>query len=212
MSAPRLRILLVGAGGVVGRCVHEALRDSHDVVAAGLEPPQSPGQIQLDLADSGAVQRALRELGPLDAVISSAGRARFGPLAQALPAAIDQSVYGLGLHDKLMGQVNLALAAREVLRPGGSITLTSGTTSTEPVLGGAGLSLVNGALESWARAAATELPQGWRLNVVSPSLVEGTPPAACAAFPGFEPVSPRRVALAYLRCLQSGINGQVLRV
>ena len=79
-------------------------------------------------------------------------------------------------------------------------------------LGGAGLSLVNGALESWARAAATELPQGWRLNVVSPSLVEGTPAAARAAFPGFEVVSGHRVALAYLRCLSSGINGQVLRV
>ena len=121
-------------------------------------------------------------------------------------------MYGLGLHDKLMGQVNLALAAREVLKPGGSITLTSGTTSTEPILGGSALSMVNGALESWVRAAATELPQGWRINVVSPSLVEGTPAAACAAFPGFECVSGKRVALAYLRCLFSGINGQVIRI
>jgi enoyl-[acyl-carrier-protein] reductase (NADH) len=111
-----------------------------------------------------------------------------------------------------MGQVNLALAAREVLKPAGSITLTSGTTSTEPILGGAALSMVNGALESWVRAAATELPQGWRINVVSPSLVEGTPAAACAAFPGFECVSGTRVALAYLRCLFSGINGQVIRI
>lgn len=168
--------------------------------------------LQLDLSDSAALGPALRALGPLDAVISTAGRARFGPLAQALPAALDASVYGLGLHDKLMGQVNLALAAREVLRPGGSITLTSGTTSTEPVLGGAGLSLVNGALESWVRAAATELPQGWRINVVSPSLVEGTPPAARSAFPGFEPVSGHRIAQAYVRCLLSGITGQVLRI
>lgn len=212
MNPQRLRILLVGAGGVVGRCVHEALREGHAVISAGLEAPQGPDHVQLDLGDSAALVPALRALGPLDAVISTAGRARFGALAQAMPAALDDSVYGLGLHDKLMGQVNLALAAREVLRPGGSITLTSGTTSTEPVLGGAGLSLVNGALESWVRAAATELPQGWRLNVVSPSLVEGTPAAACAAFPGFELVSGRRVALAYLRCLLSGINGQVLRV
>ena len=211
-GAPRLRILLVGAGGVVGRCVHGVLRDRHEVITAGLEPAQGPQQLQLDLADTPALVQALRALGPLDAVISTAGRARFGPLAQAQPAGIGASVYGLGLHDKLMGQVNLALAARAVLRPGGSITLTSGTTSTEPVIGGAGLSLVNGALESWARAAATELPQGWRLNVVSPSLVEGTPEAACAAFPGFERVSGDRVALAYVRCLMSGITGQVLRI
>ena len=43
-------------------------------------------------------------------------------------------------------------------------------------------------------------------------VVEGTPAAACAAFPGFECVSGKRVALAYLRCLFSGINGQVIRI
>lgn len=212
MSAQSLRILLVGAGGAIGRWVHEALRDRHTVIAAGLEPPQGPDGIQFDLADCAATVRALHAVAPLDAVISTAGRARFGPLSEVTPAAIEDSVYGLGLRDKLMGQVNLALAAREVLRARGSITLTSGTTSTEPILGGAGLSLVNGALESWVRAAATEMPAGLRLNVVSPSLVEGTPAAACAAFPGFELVSGRRVALAYERCLLSGINGQVLRV
>ena len=212
-SAPRrLRILLVGAGGVIGRHVLAALAGLHDVISAGLEPARGTGQIQLDLADTAAIHRTLQTLGALDAVISTAGRARFGALAHAQPAGIDASVYGLGLHDKLMGQVNLTLAARAVLRPGGSITLTSGTTSTDPVLGGAGLSMVNGALESWARAAATEMPQGWRINVVSPSLVEGTPAAACAAFPGFETVSGHRVASAYVRCLMSGLTGQVLRV
>jgi hypothetical protein len=45
-----------------------------------------------------------------------------------------------------------------------------------------------------------------------PSLVEGTPAAACAAFPGFECVSGTRVALAYLRCLFSGMSGQVIRI
>lgn len=212
MSARRLRILLVGASGVVGRHVLSALEPDHDIIAAGLEPADGPARVQLDLTDTAAVVSLLRALGPLDGVISTAGRVRFGPLAQALPAPLDQSTYGLGLHDKLMGQVNLALAAREVLRPGGSVTLTSGTTSTEPILGGAGLSLVNGALESWVLAAATEWPPGQRLNIVSPSLVEGTPAAACAAFPGFEMISGARLARAYVRCLHSGLNGQVLRI
>jgi enoyl-[acyl-carrier-protein] reductase (NADH) len=207
-----MKILLVGATGVVGRCVFRSLLTSHDVISTSLDPVQGDHQVQLDLSDADALVKTLNNLGPLDAVISAAGRARFGALADARPASLDASVYGLGLQDKLMGQVNLALAAREVLRPGGSITLTSGTTSTEPVLGGAGLSMVNGALESWVRAAATELPLGWRLNVVSPSLVEGTPAASCAAFPGFELVSAQRVALAYERCLFSGITGQVLRI
>jgi len=212
MNREPQKILLVGAKGVVGRWVHQALKAHHTVIAAGLEAPIEADELQLDLTDTEAVQQSLRRLGPLDAVVSTAGRAHFRALSNVTPAPLEASVYGLGLQDKLMGQVNLALAAREVLKPGGSITLTSGTTSTEPILGGAALSMVNGALESWVRAAATELPQGWRINVVSPSLVEGTPAAACAAFPGFECVSGTRVALAYLRCLFSGINGQVIRI
>ncbi len=208
-----LRVLLVGAGGVIGRHVQAALQQAgHQVLSAGLEPSLGPGHVQLDLADTAALAPALAALAPLDAVISTAGRARFGPLASVAAAPLQDSVYGLGLTDKLMGQVNLTLAARAVLRPGGSITLTTGTTSEHPVLGGAALSMANGALDAWVRAAATELPQGWRLNAVSPSLVQGTPEALCAAFPGFERVSGERVALAYLRCLFSGINGQVLRV
>lgn len=212
MTFSKQRVLLVGAKGVIGKHVHAALHESFDVICAGLEPSEHSHDIRLDLADAAAIERTLGSIGPLDAVISTAGRAKFGLLADANPADLSHSVYGLGLLDKLMGQVNLALAAHSVLRPGGSITLTSGTTSTEPVLGAAGLSMVNGALESWVCAAATELPHGLRLNVVSPSLVEGTSAAACAAFPGFELVTGERVGLAYLRCLRSGITGRVLRV
>jgi hypothetical protein len=50
-----------------------------------------------------------------------------------------------------------------------------------------------------------------RINCVSPSLVEGTAPKLLSAFPGFDVIPMRLVALAYLRCLQSGINGQVIR-
>lgn len=206
MNTPRQRILLVGAGGVIGRHVQALLAERHDLILAGLDGPD----LALNLADTAALAAALQALGPLDAVISTAGRARFAPLSAIEAAPLDGSVYGLGLQDKLMGQVNLALAARAVLKPGGSITLTSGTTSQDPILGGSSLSMVNGALEHWARAAATEL-RPLRLNVVSPSLVEGTPEAAIAAFPGFEVLPGRRVALAYLRCLESGLSGEVIR-
>ncbi len=207
MTSPRQRVLLVGSTGVIGRHVHAALAARHDLVLAGLDGPD----LQLDLSNPESLLEKLQSVGPLDAVISTAGRANFAPLRGITPAPLASSVYGLGLQDKLMGQVNLALAAREVLPPGGSITLTSGTTSDEPILGGSSLSMVNGALEHWVMAAATELAP-LRINVVSPSLVEGTPAAAVAAFPGFEIVPGSRVALAYVRCLESGVTGRTLRV
>ena len=133
----------MGAAGVVGRCVHARLKDEHDIITAGL----AGADLVFDLADTAAVVRALNDIGPLDAVISTAGRASFVRLEAVQPDALAASAYGLGLTDKLLGQVNLALAARAVLRPGGSITLTSGTTSDDPIIGGSSLSMVNGALE-----------------------------------------------------------------
>ena len=212
MKPQKLRVLLVGARGVIGKHVLAAIKETHTVICAGLEPPATASEVQLDLSASEKLEQALKALGPLDAIISTAGRAQFGALADAKVAHLENSIYGLGLQDKLMGQVNLVLASRAVLTPGGSITLTSGTTSIEPVIGGSGLSMVNGALESWARAAATELPHGLRLNVVSPSLVEGTPDVARAVFPGFELISGERVARAYIRSLCSCITGQVITV
>jgi NADP-dependent 3-hydroxy acid dehydrogenase YdfG len=207
MGETKMRILFVGASGVIGKIIHEDLRTAHEVVTAALEG----ADVTLDLSDASAVERSLQGLGPFDAVVSTAGRAHFRHLQEIAPANVEHSVYGLGLTDKLLGQVNFALAARAVLRPGGSITLTSGTTSSEPIIGGSSLSMVNGALESWVIAAATEMPNGIRLNVVSPSLVEGTPARAVAAFPGVEMVPASRVALAYRRCLMSGLNGRVVR-
>lgn len=201
------RLLLVGADGVIGQHVLAAVSARYEVVRAGLNGPD----LALDLSDAAGLAQALVSAGPFDAIISTAGRANFRPLAAIEPAALEASVYGLGLQDKLMGQVNLALAARKALKPGGSITLTSGTTSQDPILGGSSLSMVNGALEHWVRAAATEMRE-FRLNVVSPSLVEGTPAPAIAAFPGFEVIAGERVALAYLRCLESGISGELIRI
>jgi len=212
MNAPLLRVLLVGANGVIGRWVNHALADNCTVITAGLDDPN----YQVDLTDVSSIQALLQavqeEGGPLDAVISTAGRARFASLVDIDAANAQASVYSLGLQDKLMGQVNLALAARSALKPGGVIVLTTGTTSREPILGGSSLSMVNGALECWVRAAATELGNGLRLNAVSPSLVEGTLANACAAFPGFFPVSGAQVGLAYVRCLRSGLTGQVINV
>jgi len=207
MNPARKKILLVGASGVIGKHLVVALTPNYEIVRAGRSGPD----VALDLTDASQLVAKLKSMGSLDAVISTAGRANFIPLSAVRPAGIESSAYGLGLKDKLMGQVNLALAARDVLNEGGSIILTTGTTNETPVLGGSSLSMVNGAIEAWVRAAATEL-RSIRINVVSPSLVEGTTGPGLAAFPGFEVISGEKVARAYIRCLESGINGVTIRV
>ena len=202
------RVLLVGANGVIGKHLVRALAPTYQIITAGL----ADAELMMDLSQVASICSALQQAGPLDAIVCTAGRANFSPLSNINAAQGDDSLYAFGLRDKLMGQVNLALASRGILRRAGSITLTSGTTSDDPILGGSSLSMVNGALEAWVRAAATEWPDEVRLNLVSASLVEGTPASAANAFPGIPVMPGERVAQSYLRCLGSGIRGQTIRV
>ncbi len=111
-----------------------------------------------------------------------------------------------------MGQVNLALAARELLRERGSITLTAGILADTPIASGSSASMVNGAIESFVRAAAIEMPRGIRLNCVSPTVLTEAMETYAPFFRGFESVPARRVALAYSRSVEGLGTGEIYRV
>ncbi|MGD0643234.1 MAG: short chain dehydrogenase [Roseiarcus sp.] len=207
-DAPRLRILVVGAGGVLGRAVVAELGARHEIISAG----SKSGHIRLDIADPESIAAGLKAAAPLDAVACAAGVVNFAPLSAIAPAPIAGSAYGLGLANKLMGQVNLTLAAREVLRDGGSITLISGVLADEPIVAGSSASMVNGALESFVRAAAIEMPRGIRVNVVSPTVFEESMDGYGPFFRGFDPVPVARAARAFSRSIEGRQSGQVYKV
>ncbi len=205
---PRLKVLVVGASGTFGRAVLAELAPRHDIVTAG----RSSGDVRIDLEDVASIIAGLAEAGPLDAVVSVAGAVTFAPLAAIRPAPIPDSAFGLGLRNKLMGQVNLALAARDHLNDGGSITLTTGILTDHPIRGGASATLTNAAVEGFVRAAAIELPRGLRINVVSPSVFVESLPGYGPFFRGFEAVPVARAALAVSRSVEGAQTGQVYRV
>lgn len=207
-QAARMRIFLVGAAGTLGRAVAAELGTRHHIIPAG----RQSGDVRLDLSDPASIRNALAGAAPLDAVVSAAGETAFAPLSAIHPAPIGESAYTLGLTNKLMGQVNLALAAREHLVDGGSITLIAGILSEQPIAGGSSASMVNGALEAFVRAAAVELPRGLRINLVSPTILAESMAAFGSFFRGFEPVPAARAALAFSRSVEGLQTGQVYRV
>ena len=96
-----MKVLVVGATGTIGAAVAEALAAvGHDVVRAG----RSSGDVRLDIADRSSIGRMYAEVGAVDAVVCTAGLARFG----ALPD-LDDEAFELSLGNKGMGQVNLYL-------------------------------------------------------------------------------------------------------
>lgn len=208
MAEARLRILIIGATGTLGRAVAAELGARHEVLRAGRRGPD----VAVDFTDPAALARALDAAGPLDAVVCAAGHVTFAPLEAFQPAPLEDSAYGVGLRDKLMGQVNLALAARDRLRDGGSITLTGGILAEQPIVAGSSASMVNGALEAFVRAAAIELPRGLRINLVSPTLLQESLGDYGPFFRGFETVPAARAALAFSRSVEGRQTGQVYRV
>jgi NAD(P)-dependent dehydrogenase (short-subunit alcohol dehydrogenase family) len=108
-----------------------------------------------------------------------------------------------------MGQVNVVRFGLASLADKGSVTLTSGVLSQQPIPGSAAISLVNAGLEGFTRAAALEAPRGIRVNVVSPPWVTETVQAmGWPPVPGALPAAV--VARSYVESVEGQITGQVL--
>jgi NAD(P)-dependent dehydrogenase (short-subunit alcohol dehydrogenase family) len=198
-----MKVIVIGANGTIGRAVVEQLAPRHEIVPVG----RSSGQYQADITSLQSVEALFDRIGSADAVVVAAGNLHFGPLGELTPEQ-----FQIGLQDKLMGQVNVALAAQRFLKDGGSITLTSGIVGDQPIRYGVNATAVNSAVEGFARAASIEMPRGLRINVVSPSVLEESLESYGPYFLGFEAVPAKRVALAYSRSVDGLQTGQIYKV
>ncbi|MFM0311446.1 short chain dehydrogenase [Paraburkholderia sp. RL17-383-BIF-A] len=197
------KIVVIGATGTLGQAVSAELKARHEVIEVGA----TRGQYQVDSTDPASVERLFREIGKVDGVVTTTGKVHFGPLPDM---SVEQ--FWVGLRDKLMGQINVVLAAQQYVNDGGSFTLTSGIIGDEPILQGASATTMNLALEGFVRGAAIELPRAIRINVVSPTVLTEAMDAYAPYFRGFEPVTAQRAAMAYLRSVEGAQTGRVYRV
>lgn len=197
-----MRILVVGAGGVLGSAVVEALRQEHDVLSASRS-----GEFKVDLRDPESIARLYDEAGRVDAVMCAAGKTPFGPFHEL---GLDD--YRKGIDDKLYGQIELVRRGIDSVHPGGSFTLVSGILTAEPIAAGTVASTVNGGVEAFVRAAATQLPAGLRINAVSPGALVESWSGYRSFFPGHTPVPAADAALAYVKSLEGGRTGHVYTV
>lgn len=198
-----MKILVVGASGTVGKFVVAALSERHQIVKAG----SKSGDVQVNIKEADSIRAMFDKVGKIDAIVSTAGKVHFGEFAKMTEVEI-----GIGLKDKLMGQVNLVLIGRDYVNDNGSFTLTSGVLSHDPIKLGVGASLVNGAIDCFVRAAAIELPRGLRINSISPGVLEESLPTYGPYFLGHDAVPGKRVANAYVKSVDGLLTGQVIPV
>lgn len=198
-----MKIIVVGGTGTIGKAVVQELGGRHQILVAS----QHKGEVQVDIKDINSIERMYQTIGKFDALISTIGKVHFRKLTE-----MSAEKYFIGLNDKLMGQVNLVLAGLHHINDGGSFTLTSGILSVDPIVNGTSASMVNGALECFAKAAAIEMPRGIRINVVSPTVITESMGLYGEYFHGFKPVTAAEAALAYSKSVEGAQTGQVYRV
>jgi len=194
-----MKVIVIGATGTIGRAIVQAIGSRHEVI------PVSFGKsvVKVDLADRTSITKMFETTGRVDAAISAAGLAKFGPMN-----SLSDGDFALGLENKLMGQVNLVRLGIDYVNDNGSFTLTSGILSRRPMVGSTAISLVNSGLEGFGRAAALEMPRGIRINIVSPNWVIETLKAFNMDPAIGTPVEV--VARTYVQALEGPMNGEVL--
>lgn len=198
-----MKILLIGAGGTIGSAVDKELSQRHEIIRIG----RTSGDFQVDISDSTSIRKLFEQTGKFDALVCAAGNVTFAPLYE-----MTEESFALGLRDKLMGQVNLLLIGREFANDGASFTFTTGVLSHDPIRSGASAALVNGALDSFVRAAAIELPRGLRVNSISPNVLVEAMGKYAPYFRGFKPVPAADVALAYAKSVEGLQTGQTFHI
>ncbi len=197
-----MKVLLVGASGVLGSAVDEALRSRHEVIGVSRR-----GTPSVDITDPESIRALYAAVGRVGAVACAAGGVPFKPLDQ-----LTRADFEAGARDKLLGQVELVRQGLSHVSDSGSFTLISGVLSQEPVRGGVVASLANAAIEAFVMAAAAELPRGLRINVVSPTIFSESIEGFGDTFRGFAPVPVADAARAYVKSIEGVRTGTVFRV
>ena len=209
------------AAAEAGAAVTIASSSKERIDAALAELPDSCEGIALDVRDEAGVADLFARVGELDHAVFTAGDQADRRALKDLPLEQARRAFDV----RFWGAVAVAKHAAPRIRPGGSITLTSGTIGVRPVPGAALASAGAAATEGLTRGLAVDLAPV-RVNAVRSGAVR-TPlwnavpePQRAAAFDNFARRAltgaigePQQIAAAHLYLMENQfVTGTVLTV
>lgn len=198
-----MKLLIIGGKGTIGKKVVAHFSKKHEIIIAG----RNSGDVTVDIADSKSIKTMFESIGIVDAILCIAGEAKWAPFDE-----LTEDDYYIGLRSKLMGQVNLVRIGQDYLNTGGSFTLTTGILADYPVAMTASAAMVNGGIHSFVKAAALELKNELRINVVSSGLVEDAVEKYESYFPGHNPIPMKKVINGYVKSVEGKGTGEIIRM
>ena len=198
-----MKILIIGGNGTIGKRVTDHFYEKNEIIIGG----RTSGDVIVDIADSHSIEAMFEKTGKVDAILCIAGEAKWADFKD-----LSEEDFYIGLRSKLMGQINLVRLGQDFLFPNGSITLTTGILADDPVAQTTIASMVNGGIHSFVKAAALELENEIRLNVVSTGVVENEDSNYKSYFPGHSPIPMSKMIKGYIRSVEGKDNGQIIKI
>jgi NAD(P)-dependent dehydrogenase (short-subunit alcohol dehydrogenase family) len=168
------RVVIIGGGSGMGLAVaRRVLAAGAEVVIAGRSQERlraartSLGEDRVEVATVDIGERPqvvglFVRLPPFDHLVITAADLPYGPVMELTETDLMRAV-----RSKLLGPVFAVQASAGRIKPGGSITFTSGIAARRPMRGGSAAAAINSGLEGLVRALAIELAP-LRVNAVSP--------------------------------------------
>uniref|UniRef100_F4CB42 Short chain dehydrogenase n=1 Tax=Sphingobacterium sp. (strain 21) TaxID=743722 RepID=F4CB42_SPHS2 len=185
----KMKILIIGADGNIGKIITPALQQSHEVITAG----RNSGDISVDISSVASLENLFKKTGSIDAIVCAAGNSVTTELL-----SMTNEQYLIGIEQKLLPQINLVVKGLNHVNDNGSFTLISGKMGENPTKASSGKAVANGAVNSFVLAAALEMPRGIRINAVSPSKISD--------------IADADLINAYLKSLATSVNGEIIRI
>lgn len=197
-------VIVIGAQGKMGQAALTGLT-KHKVITASRSGDGC--DYQVDITSEASIRDLFSQVGHFDAVVNTVGHCEYADFVE-----MTEQQWMTTVMSKMMGQINLVRIGQESIADKGSFTLISGILNLKPIPFAIADATVSGAIDTFVKCVALEMPRNIRVNVVNPTVLEEAWQVYGEMMPGFQPVPGSLVGKAFERAVDGFLNGEVLFV
>ncbi|QCE42292.1 short chain dehydrogenase [Psychroserpens sp. NJDZ02] len=197
-------IILIGANGKMGQAALTGL-GKHKIITAGRSADNY--DFQVDITSEASLRKLYEDVGHFDAVVNTVGVCEYANFTE-----MTEEQWMSIILSKMMGQINIVRIGQEYIADKGSFTLITGILNTKPIPFAIADATTSGAIDTFVKCVAFEMPRGIRVNSINPTVLEEAWDVYGEMMPGFEPVPGKLVGKAFERSVDGFITGQVIFV
>ena len=163
MKTEKTIYVVIGGTSGIGAALVAQLSNNGNIVHLASR------QTGLDISDEQAVAQYFETIGTLDHLVITAGS--YAPAGKVVDVSISDAKAALDI--KFWGSIHAAKHAARYMKPGGSITLTTGMLSRKVIPNTYVKTATNAALEAVTKVLAREQAP-IRVNAISPGLTQSS--------------------------------------